>query len=79
MGEGDRELLAFIGAFTGICGAWVSLMIGSIAGSIVGIVYLYATGQGKNTRIPFGPFLAGGAIVYVLCQESIVNYFCTGF
>lgn len=67
MGEGDFELLAFIGAYTGAQGAWTSLMIGSLSGSIIGISWMFISGTDlKNTRIPFGPFLALGAFIYML-------------
>lgn len=73
MGDGDLELLAFIGSFIGIVGCWISLMIGAILGSLVGISYLLIMRAGLAVKIPFGPFLAAGAIVYVVFQESIFN------
>ena len=66
LGEGDPELLASIGAFTGLLGCWSTLIVGSSIGSIVGI-YLLATGRAtRTTYLPFGPFLAFGAILYIL-------------
>ena len=65
LGQGDIDLLAFIGAFLGPIGCWSSLLIGSIVGSIFSIIYLLTTQQ-KNLRtikIPFGTFLTTGAIV----------------
>jgi leader peptidase (prepilin peptidase)/N-methyltransferase len=74
LGQGDIDLLALIAAFTGFLGAWISLFIGSLLGSIVGIIYLAFTRQSKNTRIPFGPFLAFGAIVFVLFHPYILHF-----
>lgn len=72
LGQGDIDLLATIGAFTGIYGAWLSLMIGSILGSIIGVFLIY-TGKSKlQTKIPFGPFLAIGAIIYILFQNQLL-------
>jgi leader peptidase (prepilin peptidase)/N-methyltransferase len=68
MGEGDFELLALIGAFLGISGAWYSLMIGSIAGSLAGIFMIRLHKATRNTKIPFGPFLALAAIAITLYQ-----------
>lgn len=72
MGQGDLELLAFIGSFTGIIGCWMSLLIGSILGTLYGLL---CTPLSKKTsvKIPFGPFLSFGAISYVLWQQSILN------
>ena len=65
LGEGDFDLLALIGAFTGIQGAWMSLFIGSVAGSIIGIFLILVEKYSRNTKIPFGPFLAFGALFYL--------------
>ena len=62
IGEGDMELLCLIGAFLGPVGVWASLMIGSLSGAVLGGAYLYWSGKGRKARIPFGPFLAIGAI-----------------
>lgn len=70
IGQGDLELLAFIGAFTGPLGCWVSLLFGSLLGSLIGIVYLGSSIR-RDTKIPFGPFLAWGAIIYVFFQNQI--------
>ena len=66
LGQGDIDLIALIGAFTGITGAWWSLTSASILGSAIGIAYLLISGKGRTTHIPFGPFLAAGCISYVL-------------
>lgn len=71
MGEGDMELMALIGSFTGIIGCWASLLIASITGSILGLCYTVIYKPKESIRIPFGPFLALGAIVYVLFQQTI--------
>lgn len=71
MGEGDFELLAMIGSFTGVLGAWMSMSIGSFIGSILSIAYIKLSNKGPNTKIPFGPFLALGAIIFVLYNQMI--------
>ncbi len=74
IGEGDFELLAGIGSFTGIFGIWACLMIGSILGSVIGITYLAMTGTlQRHAQLPFGLFLAMGAILYVIGEEYIVS------
>ena len=73
IGEGDFELLALIGSFTGVFGAWLSLSIGSIFGSSISVAYLLITKKDSQTKIPFGPFLALGAIVFVLYNQMITT------
>lgn len=71
MGQGDIDLLCFIGAFLGVGGWWISLLIASCVGSVIGIPYLLITKQDKQTRIPFGPFLALGAMIYTLWGDIL--------
>jgi leader peptidase (prepilin peptidase)/N-methyltransferase len=81
IGEGDFDLLLFIGSFTGIVGCWVSITIGSLLGSLHGILSLLFSQHRKDlthslqtTKIPFGPFLAFGALIFVFIQKQIFHY-----
>ena len=78
LGQGDVELLCFIGSFTGILGCWMSLMIGSILGSFIGIYAMLTDKNWRTKKIPFGPFLAFGAILFVLAQDQIVRFMMYG-
>ncbi len=77
LGLGDLDLLALIGAFTGIIGAWLSLVIGSVAGMVIALWYLLTARTSKasvmQVRIPFGPLLALGAISYVLIGPPLTK------
>jgi len=80
IGEGDFDLLLFIGSFTGIIGCWASITIGSIIGSLYGIMNLLFLNKNENsyittTKIPFGPFLVFGAIVFVFLRLHIFQFF----
>jgi len=75
IGSGDFDLLAFIGSFTGITGCWMSLLIGSVLGSLFGIIQIILGKASRTTKIPFGPFLAIGALIFVLLQGSIIRLF----
>ncbi len=74
IGQGDMELLAMIGAFTGVIGAWISLLIGSLLGSVVGVWLICQKSYKMQALIPFGPFLAAGAICYTLFQTNLLNW-----
>lgn len=73
MGGGDIKLLAMIGAFLG----WQSLLYvifsSSLVGSVVGIAAMIKQRKGGQTRIPYGPFLALGAISYLLLSNQIMH------
>jgi len=64
LGFGDVKMLAMVGAFLGIRGALLTVILGSIAGSIVGIAYIKITGKDASTYpLPFGSFLGAAALV----------------
>lgn len=66
MGWGDPKLLAAIGAWLGALPAVpVVLLVGSIVGSVVGIMSALWKGQGLRMQVPFGPFLVIGALFYL--------------
>lgn len=62
LGQGDIDLLAFIGSSLGPLKCWLALLIGSVAGSLLGIAILLIYRNSWNRVIPFGPFLAFGAL-----------------
>jgi leader peptidase (prepilin peptidase) / N-methyltransferase len=72
LGIGDMELLAMIGSFVGPIGVWISLMVGSISGLVIGGLYIGLIRKNLNVRIPFGPFLALGALVYFFLTSPLI-------
>jgi leader peptidase (prepilin peptidase)/N-methyltransferase len=75
MGGGDIKLLAMIGAFLGWQSIFVTLFVGSVIGSIIGVVVMLYEGADSKLAIPFGPFLAGGALVYLFWGDRILAYY----
>jgi leader peptidase (prepilin peptidase)/N-methyltransferase len=72
MGGGDIKLMAMVGAFTGWKGVLLTTFLGSIIGSIVGIIILIQNKGQRDTIIPFGPYLAFGAIVSILFGSEVM-------
>lgn len=65
MGRGDFKLLAALGAWCGAKAILSILLISSVVGAIIGSIWLLARGKGRDTQIPFGPYLAiAGWIVF---------------
>jgi len=73
LGQGDSDLLAYIGAFTGPMGVWLSLFFGSVVGAAVSSVLLATKRATRTTPIPFGPFLALGALIYLFCGNYLIK------
>lgn len=71
MGFGDVKLLAMIGAFLGPQGALGSVLVSSIVGSIVGIVIIVIQRKNLKLALPYGPFLAVGALVCLFWGDEL--------
>ncbi len=63
LGIGDLKMIAAIGAFLGIYGAVVTVVVASIAGSIIGVIYIVVARKDAGTyELPFGSFLGAAAL-----------------
>ncbi len=74
MGGGDIKLLAMLGAFFG----WKSLLFivlcSSLTGAVVGMTAMVIQGQDMKYAVPFGPFLALGAVAYFFFGDAFLRY-----
>jgi len=75
MGGGDVKLLAMIGAWMGWKALPFIVLISSLSGAVIGGASLIISRQGVRSRIPFGPFLALGALVFLFFGNEIVLWF----
>lgn len=72
MGFGDVKFLACIGAFLGWKGMIFSLLVGSLIGAMIGVTLLLATRGKKGRLIPFGPYLALGALLWMFFGSDLL-------
>lgn len=79
MGFGDVKLLAMIGAFTGWRGVLFTIMASSFIGTVVGLAEMMRTRQGMKLAIPFGPFLAIGAVLYLFFGPQVIDWYLNGY
>ena len=75
MGGGDIKLLAMIGAFTGWRGVLFTVFTASAAGTLVGLVLMIKAGKNMKLAVPFGPFLALGAITYLFFGDFLIAWY----
>lgn len=75
MGYGDFKLLAMLGAFLGWQILPVVLILSSFLGSLVGITLLVFKACDRETKIPFGPFLAIAGWVALVFGPQINNWY----
>lgn len=74
MGFGDVKLMGMIGGFLGWKNAIVGFFLGCVVGAIVGVT-LILTLRRRDPHIPFGPFLAIGAIAVLFHGREILHFF----
>ncbi|MDP9055639.1 MAG: prepilin peptidase [Acidobacteriota bacterium] len=76
LGFGDVKMLAMVGAFLGIRGALLTIVLGALAGSLIGIVYIKATGKDPNDYpLPFGSFLGAAALFAAIDGQSMIGWY----
>lgn len=75
MGGGDVKLLAMIGAFLGWQSVPFTLFIASCAGSLIGVFVMARRHADSQLALPFGPFLAFGAVSYLFFGERVINWY----
>jgi leader peptidase (prepilin peptidase)/N-methyltransferase len=80
MGMGDVKLAAVMGLFLGppvAAGILIALLTGVLLGAV--IIARKGARQGRKTAVPFGPFLALGALVAVFAGQPIVDLYVNHF
>jgi leader peptidase (prepilin peptidase) / N-methyltransferase len=77
MGRGDLKFLAAIGAFLGWRAVLFSLFAGSLLGSVVGLITLVVGKPVWSAKLPFGPYLAFGALTWMFFGEIFLRWYAT--
>lgn len=72
MGMGDVKLLAAIGAFLGGWAIVFAIFLSSAVGSIVSLMLIAVGKKDFQGRIPYGPYIALGALVWIFAQDQLL-------
>lgn len=70
MGFGDVKFMGMVGAFIGWQGALLTFFVACVLGAVIGIVLLV---RRRDTHIPFGPYLAAGALIVMLHKDATLH------
>src|SRR5262249_29850055 len=67
LGFGDVKMMAMVGAFLGLRGALLTLIVGSVIGSVIGLLFILVRRKDPSTyELPFGAFLGAAALAVSL-------------
>ncbi len=79
MGGGDIKLLAWIGAVLGWTAIPFVVLCSSLLGSFVGLALAFRKKEGLKSSLPFGPYLAFAALLYILGGDEIGRWYLSLF
>ncbi|MBI3091262.1 MAG: prepilin peptidase [Candidatus Tectomicrobia bacterium] len=75
MGGGDIKLMAMVGAFLGWKIALLTIIFAAFLGSLTGGAMLLLLRHSRRTPIPFGPYLALGALLALLAGNTLLAWY----
>lgn len=75
MGGGDIKLLAMMGAFLGWKAVPFIIFASSLVGSIIGVSIMLFQKKDSKLAIPFGPYLAFGAVLYIFYGKPLIRWY----
>lgn len=75
MGGGDIKLIAWIGAVLGWKAIPFVIVASAVLGSIIGLALAWKSNQGLKTVIPYGPYLAAAALLYIFGLQTLAQMY----
>jgi leader peptidase (prepilin peptidase)/N-methyltransferase len=75
MGLGDVKMMAAVGAFLGLKRTMMTVLAGSLLGSIIGIFLIAVSKKGRDYELPFGTFLGLGALLIVFFGTPALHWY----
>lgn len=75
LGQGDWKMAAMLGAFLGWQKMLLTVFFASLAGTAVGLVLIGLKGRDMRYALPFGTFLAAGALVVVFWGDPVLLWY----
>ncbi|MGA6956889.1 MAG: A24 family peptidase, partial [Candidatus Acidiferrales bacterium] len=75
MGLGDVKMMLMAGAFLGAKRTLLTILAGSLLGSVLGVAVILASRKDADYELPFGTFLGAGALLVVFFGTPLVNWY----
>ena len=75
MGLGDVKMMLMAGAFLGLKRVLLTIFVGAVLGSVLGILFILVRRKGSDYELPFGTFLGAAALLVVFYGTPAVNWY----
>jgi leader peptidase (prepilin peptidase)/N-methyltransferase len=80
LGFGDVKMIAAVGAFLGLRGALMTLIIGTSMGSVLGLIFILATKKDRSSyELPLGTFLGIAGLGVILAWQGVFAWYAKLF
>lgn len=77
MGFGDVKMMLMAGAFLGAKRTLLTILAGSLLGSVLGLAFILARRKESDYELPFGSFLGMAALLVVFFGTPVVNWYAS--
>lgn len=75
MGLGDVKMMLMAGAFLGLKRTVLTILVGSLLGSVIGLAVIVIARKGRDYELPFGTFLGAAALLVVFFGTPVVTWY----
>jgi leader peptidase (prepilin peptidase) / N-methyltransferase len=75
MGLGDVKMMAAVGVFLGLKRTLMTILAGSLLGSVIGILLISLSKKDRNYELPFGTFLGAGALLVLFFGTPVLQWY----
>ena len=75
MGFGDVKMMLMAGAFLGLKRTLLTILAGSVLGSVLGLAFMLAKRKESDYELPFGTFLGMAAVLVMFFGTPLVNWY----
>jgi leader peptidase (prepilin peptidase)/N-methyltransferase len=77
MGLGDVKMMLLVGSFLGLRRTILTILGGSLLGTVLGLAIIIIRRKGTDYELPFGAFLGGAALLVVFFGSSVVEWYAS--
>jgi leader peptidase (prepilin peptidase) / N-methyltransferase len=75
MGFGDVKMMLLVGAFLGVKRTLLTILVGAVLGSVLGLAFILVRRKESNYELPFGTFLGAAGVLVIFFGTPVVNWY----